>query len=131
MRDEIDNVIRVFVADHIESVAQLELLLMLHREPQTHCSAADAARAFGLSPDMTEKLLSDLCRDGLATSVMGEPPTFRYAPRTPAIDNTIARLAALYQERRVSLIQMIYAAPVDRLRSFADAFDLRKKREDD
>jgi hypothetical protein len=42
----------------------------------------------------------------------------------------IDQLAVLYQQRRFSLVQLIYARPIDKLQSFADAFRFRKGKED-
>jgi hypothetical protein len=129
MSDQADDALRAFVANHIPSVAQLELVLLLQREPQRQWTAEQAARVFGLSPEMTGQLFSDLCRGGLAAASKDGDPQYRYAPRTAELDLLVQRTATFYQERRVTLIQWIYSPPVDRLRSFADAFDLRKKKE--
>jgi hypothetical protein len=45
---------------------------------------------------------------------------------TPALDAAVAQLAKDYAERRVSVITLIFSKPVDKLRTFADAFRLRK-----
>lgn len=131
MSEEISSPVRAFVAAHIHSVAQLELILLLAREPERHWTAAEAARIFALSPDMTRQLLSELGNHGLVAAASKGETTYCYAPRTTDFDQIVQQLASLYQERRVTLIQLIYAPPLDKLQSFADAFDLRKKKEDD
>jgi hypothetical protein len=129
MPEEIDLGVRNFIAENIQSVAQLELLLLLHDTPQQGWSATDAARSFGLSPEMTLGLLRGLCQQGFAAA-SGEMELFRYAPRSQEFERLIGQLSTLYQQRRVSLIQLIYARPVDKLQSFADAFRFRKGKEE-
>jgi hypothetical protein len=38
----------------------------------------------------------------------------------------VAALAAAYRESRVAVIQLVFARPSDPLRSFADAFRMRR-----
>jgi hypothetical protein len=42
------------------------------------------------------------------------------------MDRAIAGLAQAYTDRRVSVITLIFSKPVDKLRSFTDAFKLRR-----
>ena len=44
----------------------------------------------------------------------------------PELDQAVVRLAKDYAERRVTVITLIFSKPVDKLRTFADAFRLRK-----
>jgi hypothetical protein len=129
MSDEIDLGVRTFIAEHIQSVAQLELILLLHDNPQQGWRATDAARSFGLSPEMASALLRSLCQQGFAAA-SDDPELFRYAPKSQEFERLIDQLAVLYQQRRFSLVQLIYARPIDKLQSFADAFRFRKGKED-
>jgi hypothetical protein len=128
MTAEISPTVRAFLTEHIHSVAKLELLLLLARDAAKPWNADEAARIFGLSPEMTAGLLAELVRGGLATAAPDARDTCTYASGSAQRDQTVHELAALYQERRVTLIQLIYAPQVDKMTSFADAFDLRKKR---
>jgi len=65
---------------------------------------------------------------GLATPAGDAPDAVRYAPAPPALDATVVQLARDYAERRVTVITMIFSKPVDKLRTFADAFRFRKDR---
>jgi hypothetical protein len=67
---------------------------------------------------------------GLAAAAEGTPAQFRYAPRTPDLAGAVEELAQAYADRRVSVIGLIFAKPTDKLRSFADAFRIRKDRSD-
>jgi len=130
MPDQIDPGVRAFIAEQIQSVAQLELILLLHGNPSQLWSAADAARSFGLSPEMTLDLLRGLCRQGFAAATDDAEPRFRFAPKSAEFQHLVDQLAILYQQRRVRLVQMIYSRPIDKLQGFADAFRFRKGKED-
>jgi hypothetical protein len=64
---------------------------------------------------------------GLLQATEAEEPTFRYAPGSEALDGTVRRLAVAYAERRVSVVGIIAAKPMDNVRAFADAFRIRKE----
>ena len=128
MPDKLPNEIRDFLAQNIASVAQLELLLLLRQQWEKRWSVAETAQACYISETMTEGLLVNLRRQGLIRqSAEGE---YQYAPDSPELANLIDDLAAIYQQRRVTVIGLIHSAPIDTLRSFADAFRLRKPKEE-
>ena len=129
MSDEIDAGIRTFIAENIGSVAQLELLLLLHGKPDERFLATDVAKVFALAPNITDGLLASLCRQGFAAATADATPAYYYAPSSAEIDERLGELAELYRQRRVSLIQLIYSQPVDKLQIFADAFRFRKGKE--
>ena len=115
-----------FITEYIDSVVQLEVLLLLHNAPQTDWRAADVARELRIEPSGAATQLAELCTRGLLSCPDPSQPIYRYSPRTPAIDQAISGLAKVYEERRVSVINQIYAKPVDKLKSFSDAFRLRR-----
>jgi hypothetical protein len=42
------------------------------------------------------------------------------------LDRTASDLARLYPERRFTIIEIIFSKPNDKIRSFADAFRIRR-----
>jgi hypothetical protein len=59
-----------------------------------------------------------------------DPAAFRFDPRTTELAQAIEELARAYADRRVTVIGLIFAKPLDKIRSFADAFRIRKDRSD-
>lgn len=115
--------------DAIDSVEELEILLLLRQAPErswTHLAVAQAL--LGHPASVLERLVG-LSLRGLVAIGDEEPPTFRYAPRSAALDATVAKLAAAYKERRVRIVGLIASKPLRNIRAFSDAF-LFKKRED-
>lgn len=128
--DDIQADVRSFIAEQIDSVAQLELLLLLHGDATKTWSAAEAALKLCTAAEMTATLLAELTQRGLLTVVGAPELRYSYAPRTKQLAQLVSALAQLYHERRVTVITLIYAQPVDKLRSFADAFRIRQDKKE-
>jgi len=118
--------VRQFIADHIDSVLQLEILLLLLNHPQQDYSIADLATELRVDVSFVSEQLDNLCARGILTCTNQQDKLFRYGPRSPELNRAIEGLRTAYADRRVSVISLIFAKPVDKLRSFADAFRLRK-----
>lgn len=123
--------VRRFIADHIDSVEQLEILLLLHHHHQGRTWTAEAvARELRIASVSAGERLEDLVQDSLLTRVGGDPMEYRYAPGSAMLDEAVKGLATAYAERRVTVINLIFSKPVDRIRTFADAFRLRRDDDD-
>jgi hypothetical protein len=117
---------RQFLLRYIDSVEQLEVLLLLRGSPDRSWSPEAVAQALYSNPTSVAYRLAMLQRHGLLTAA--EPsPSFRYQPETPALDQAVARMAELYKERRVAVITFIASKPMANVKAFSDAFRLRKK----
>ena len=125
VNDPLPTEVRQFIAQQIESVAQLEALLLLRRDPQKGWSSDELSRQLYLSDNMCQSMLDDLERRRyVARDADGK--TFRYAAANPQNDALLGLLAGLYAERRVAVISEIYSNPLTKVKTFADAFRLRK-----
>lgn len=95
-----------FVQGALPSVDAAELLLAARRDPEQALDPgkhSDALRAAGLLDEAR-----------------------RYRPASEALGAHVATLAQAWEERPVTLIRLIYALRDGKIRSFADAFRLRK-----
>jgi hypothetical protein len=123
---EIPDIVRRFVAQHIDSAELLETLLLTHSAPGRPWSPDEVARSIYTVPAGATRRLEQLVSLGLAASSGAADPVYRYAPSTPALAAQVDALAAAYRGARVAVINLIYNQPPDPIRSFADAFKLRK-----
>jgi hypothetical protein len=124
--DEFSNDLKQFVAQHVESLAQLETMLLLHRDAQRQWTCVELARELYLSPDVCQTIVLDLERRRLAVrDETGE--RFRYAAVDAHVDRLVAQLADVYRDRRVAVITEIYSRPLNKVQTFADAFRLRQE----
>ena len=117
-----DDVTRL-VVEHIDSLEQLEVLLLLHASPERDWTAEDVAREMRSSGQSAGKRLASLASAGILSQA---GTRFRYAPKSDELDRAVASLARVYPERRFGIIELIFSKPSDTIRTFADAFRIRR-----
>ena len=113
-----------FIASHIVSVAQLEVLLLLRAAADKQWTAGEVARALVTQPEAASGWLDDLLGRGLATESGGR---YRYAPADSATEGTVDALAESYAKYRVAVIGLIFERPSESVTRLADAFRIRRK----
>lgn len=126
LSDLADNLQR-FIAENISSVAQLEVLLLLKERPERWWNADEVARALYAGATLIADELAGWQSRGLLASAPDKPGGYRYAPQTPAVAAVVDALQDAYKDRRVSVITAIYSKPAGKIRTFADAFRIRKE----
>jgi hypothetical protein len=128
MSASIPEDVRNFLFQHIDSVEQLEVLLLLRMHADRGWSPEEVATELRTDARSVRERLDDLRGGGLLAA---EPEGgLRYAPKSPALDRTVHAVAQCYETHRVAIITLIFSKPSDRIRSFADAFRLRKEEDD-
>jgi hypothetical protein len=127
MPDDISPQLKQFVEQHIETVPQLEALLLLRKEPQREWSAADIAKTLYIPPEVAASLLADFVRRGFAILRVPAEATYAYRARDDESDRLIDALRAAYTDRRVAIISLIYSKPLNKVQTFADAFRFGKE----
>lgn len=119
--------IRRFIHETFDSVVKLEVLLLLRGDADRAFGAAEVAAALQVSKDMMHAPLLELCGHGLLQPDQTDKTVFRYAPANQQLRSQVDAVAELYRVRRAAMVSLIYSQPIDRVRSFADAFKLRKE----
>ena len=117
--------VRRFITRHIDSVEQLETLLLLSRAPDAEWTPGAVAAALYTQPASAARRLASLAEHGLATLV--DEARYRFSPAGQRVIDDVEELAAAYKERRVAVITLIASRPMDNVRAFSDAFQIRKK----
>lgn len=127
MTDALDSRVERLLIDHVDSIAQLELLLLLHGRPAEGLTAAAVARELGMAPAWTATELANLASRGfLRTAGSDTAPTFRFAPEQGELAEAVDAVARAYRERRLTVVERIANKPSRHILGFADAFRLRK-----
>jgi hypothetical protein len=121
---QIPDDIREFISQHIDSVVQLEALLLLRRYPHADWDVATTANRLYATERDTLDALDGLCTDGVLQCEAG---FYRYDAANEKRDELVGRLAEFYARHLVPITNMIHAKP-GRIHRFADAFKLRKDR---
>jgi len=127
MADDFSADIKQFIDQNIESLAQLEALLLLRAEPARTWDAPSIAKALYIPLELAEALLVEFGRRGFVKPTAESPTQFCYNPADKAVGQLIDRVADAYQDRRVAIISLIYSKPLNKVQTFADAFRLRKE----
>jgi hypothetical protein len=116
-----------FLEQNIDTVPQLETLLMMSETPDRSWTIADVAARNYITEQSAADTLNALHRRGLVSSE--EPaPRFRFNPSTDEVRAAIADLARCYQKSLSRIATLIHAKPSASVKEFARAFDLKKDR---
>jgi hypothetical protein len=118
--------VRRFIAGHIESVGQLEVLLLLRAAADKEWTPQEVARAVVTQPGSAAGWLDQLTADRLISRT-GE--RFRYGPADEAVERAVDELAESYAKYRVAVIGLIFSKPSEQVREFPEAFRLRRPRD--
>lgn len=113
--------VRRLVAEHVDSVIALEVLLLMYRTPDYDWTAAEVAAELRVEEPWTHARLVQLERGGLLCS--DQAKRFRYYPKSLDVNAAVAALASLYQERPLAVISYIYSKPSP-IAYLSDAFRL-------
>jgi len=127
MTDEFPAGIAQFIDQQIESLAQLEAIILLRKDPARYWTSEEIAKALYITPDMAGLLLAEMARRGFARVESETPARFAYGPHDSPTDRLVGELASLYHDRPVAVISLIYSKPLNKVQTFADAFRLRKE----
>jgi hypothetical protein len=117
-----------FVRACVPSFEAAAVLVCVTREPQRSWSAAGIVEELHASVSVTvteaERSLELFGARGLVTR--GADGSAKFGPSGYLQEVHARTLVQAYEERPVTLVQLIYALRDDRIRSFSDAFRLRK-----
>jgi hypothetical protein len=115
-----------FIRDRLPSLEQIEIVLLLRRDPARAWTAPEVAGNLATPPESTAMRLFLLASNGVVLfDGSSGLPRYRYAAGIP--EGVMAELETAYTERRENLIAIVGGGSTpDPLRSFADAFKLKK-----
>lgn len=129
---ELEDGVRTLLETKLDSFEKLEIVRALRASGQS-MSFSDLEAACRLSSDLVEDTLPSLER---AKLVERDAANRRVRLGTASNDPRFARLMQLYDEDRAGVLAALSSTVMQRLRSmaaraFAEAFVIRKKRDDD
>lgn len=115
--------IKNFLMDKIESVAHLEVLLMLYSRRERSFTPENVCKELRSNVHSASNQLSLLAQRGL---LKVNNRDYQYAPSSPELDLQVQRLLEIYKEMPVAVVTCIYEKPQDKLKDLSDAFRLKK-----
>lgn len=118
-----------FLQRTVPAVEAAELLLLLKRAPARFWTLGELVAALGAGVSLREDEAARYIEEFQARGLVGADAERRlqYRPAPDALAAHIATLEKVYRQRPVTLIRVIYGLRDSKIRSFADAFKLRRK----
>jgi hypothetical protein len=136
-RGSIDGDLQRFLRERIESFDDLEVLLLLRRQPDRIWSPQAVAERLQIGSSAATAALENLCRQSLLNVKVGsESMLFGYAPAKDELARQVDSLMRVLDQSRLQILRLVGANAVERsrtvpLRLFADAFILGRKKKKD
>jgi hypothetical protein len=118
-----------FIAAEIQSLEQLEILLLLSGNPHRWWTAESVYEVVKSSLPSVKDRLREMLTRGLLRQEAGHSGTrYQFAPDNPELWKIVSDLREAYKERSVKVVQAIYSKPPDAVQEFARAFRVRKEK---
>jgi hypothetical protein len=114
-----------FIFENIETVPQLEALLLIWQNSTRTWTAEELAARIYVGSTDAKNILDELRRRGLATH---DPDTeaFQYASDWDPTNALMRRVAETYARNLVGIARMIHSKGSASVREFARAFQIKK-----
>ncbi len=122
--DYVPGNLRVFILKHIDSITQLEALLLLRANPDVDWDVTTAQARLYAPESEVRRVLERLSADGL---LCREGTCYRYKPSITGFAETVDQLAALYSSHLIPITNLIHDK-LRNVRAFSEAFKFRKER---
>ena len=120
MRDDLVEMVETSFG----SVWSLELLLVLYRDPRRTWTPRQLVDELRSSELVVAQSIDNLLAAGLALPEDGG--AVRYGPASKHQDELVRELEAEYRVKPAAIRRLIIQNPAEKLRSFANAFNLKK-----
>jgi hypothetical protein len=115
-----------FIIDKIDSVAQMEALLLFRNEPDEAWTVESLGGRLYINESQTVEIVNRLCTEGFLVVEASSPIRYRYEPASPDLRHQADRVCAIYTKHLVPVTNLIHSKPKTRVQEFADAFRLRR-----
>ena len=122
--DMSEDAVLSFARHSIKSAWTLELLLLLRRDPQRSWSLEALVRELRGSIALVAESLKALGAISLITQIADG--AYRYNPKSPELDAIASALVELYSVKPITVLRTIFASPGEKIKSFSDAFLLKR-----
>jgi hypothetical protein len=123
--DSIPGVVRQLIAERLDSIPELEAVLLFREDGTRHWTPDEAGRRLYVSTTVATYILEQLSDRGFLVRVGDQ---YRYEPRSENLADAVDQLASAYSRHLVAVTHLVHSKPGQGVRDFADAFRLRRPR---
>ncbi|HEU4655487.1 MAG TPA: MarR family transcriptional regulator [Steroidobacteraceae bacterium] len=124
-RVEVTQEVLQFLTDYIDTVPQLEALLLLWENPHTTWTESEIAARIYVRPETAAEILRTLVRRGFVKAQEGGG--YRYESQWDKRD-TMATVANAYRQNLIPVSTFIHSKASSSVREFARAFEFKRDR---
>ena len=118
--------IQSFLRDDVETLQQLELLIVLMNDPGRWWDAPAVARQIGVEISDARAGLERLASRNLLAITISSDVRYRFQPGTPALRETTDRVAETIRRNSLDVYRFVAGLRNRAVRDFADAFRIRR-----
>jgi DNA-binding IclR family transcriptional regulator len=122
---EIPDGVRRLIAERIDSIPELEAVLLLREYRGREWTATEAGQRLYVSKAVAAHILNVLEERGFFAR---NGQSYRYGPASTDLETTVEELVQAYSHHLVAVTQLVHAKPSPSVREFADAFRFRKSK---
>ena len=115
--------VRDFLLAHVDSIEQLEVLLLLASRPTAALTTVEVSDELRTAPSSAANRLARLREHRLVDELPGDRHRLR---ADPELGETLRQVADAYRNWRVSVVTLIYSRPSEVVRIFTDSFVIKK-----
>lgn len=114
-----------FLEQRLSSLDQIEVVMLLRADPARSWTAPEVASALGTAPESAAMRLFLLASGGLIAFEPSAFPRYRFSSVDEELNAMLQELSEVLAKQRDDLLAVLQA-PRDPIRSFSDAFKLKK-----
>ncbi len=118
--------IQRFILANIESVAEVEALLLLRATRERAWSAQALALRLYIDERQTAEILKQLADRQFLIPDTSVQASYRYEPRSAELREGVDRLAQVYSTHLIAVTNLIHSKSKSKVQEFANAFRIRK-----
>jgi hypothetical protein len=116
-------VVKELLTAHIDSVGQLEVLLVFFNNKHTAWAPISVGAELRSNETLTRQQIIKLTESGFLRKISENEYIYNASPE---LDAKVELLCRTYKEMSVAVIGFIYEKPTDKLKALADAFKIKK-----
>jgi len=119
---EIPEHVVAFLREYIDSVDQVEILLLLKSKSGSECTAEDISRSLSTPAASVASRLAHFHAVGLVDMKPGAVPQYQYRPKSADLEQAVQDLEEAYAKYRVRLINLISSMVQSPWRAWRSAY---------
>lgn len=116
-----------FIAAHVRTIEQLELLLLLIQGADRWWDASGVVTALGVDAETARRTLDHLAAHNLLAIRITGDVRYQFQPGEAQLGESARLLAEFYRVNRLGVLQLIAEPERRSMRAFSDAFRFRRK----